>query len=153
MRQMNNRIPPPIVALLTGLLMWLAARYIPALDFAFPGQPALAGVLGLAGIAIELVSVETFVRARTTVNPLAPERAEALVASGLNRYSRNPMYLGMALLLVGWGIWIGNVASIALVFLFVGFITRFQIKPEEAALSARFGEDFTAYCAKVRRWI
>ncbi len=150
---MNNRIPPPIVGLLTALLMWVAARQIAALDFAFRGQQAVAGVLAALGIAIELVSIIAFFRARTTVNPLAPQRAEALVVTGLYRFSRNPMYLGMAILLVGWGIWLGNAASIALVLLFTGFITRFQIKPEEAALSDSFGDDYRAYCAKVRRWI
>ncbi|VVT15102.1 methyltransferase family protein [Erythrobacter sp. EC-HK427] len=150
---MNNRIPPPVIGLLTAFLMWFAANSVPQAAFSVPGQMVLAAVLAAAGLAIELVAVAAFIRARTTVNPLVPERASELVTDGLYRISRNPMYLGMALLLAGWGMWLGNGASLLGIAVFVLYITRFQIMPEEAALAARFGPQFAAYRAKVRRWI
>ena len=148
---MNNRIPPPVIGLLTALLMWFAANAVPQAAFSVPGQMVLAAVLAAAGLAIELVAVAAFIRARTTANPLAPERASELVTDGLYRISRNPMYLGMALLLAGWGLWLGNGASLLGIAVFVLYITRFQIMPEEAALAARSGPQFAAYPAKVQR--
>ncbi|WP_271077927.1 methyltransferase family protein [Aurantiacibacter sp. MUD61] len=150
---MNNRIPPPIIGFLTALLMWWVAGAVPSLGFAFAGHRIVAAALVLVGLMIELISVAAFIRAETTVNPLAPDRAEQLVVSGFYRVSRNPMYLGMALLLFGWGLWLGNYASVACVALFVAYITGFQIIPEEAALEQKFGAQFAAYRQKVRRWI
>lgn len=150
---MNNRIPPPLVGLFTAGLMWLAAQHLSALQVVFPSQLILAAVLGFAGLVLDLVSVFGFFREKTTVNPLAPDRAEKLVVSGFYRFTRNPMYLGMAAMLLAWGLWLGNGASLACVAFFLGFITQFQIKPEEAALTEKFGKDYKAYCAKVGRWM
>ena len=106
-----------------------------------------------AAFLIEAVSVFAFLRARTTVTPLKPEKASTLVVSGLYRVSRNPMYLGMLILLIGWTLWLGNPASLLLLPVFVIYVTVFQIKPEEAALSEKFGSDFDAYRRRVRRWL
>ena len=109
-------------------------------------------VMGV-GVLIEAVSVLAFLRARTTVTPLKPEKASTLVVGGLYRASRNPMYLGMLILLIGWALWLGNPASLLLLPMFVIYLTVFQIKPEEAALAEKFGADYDAYCRRVRRWI
>ena len=94
-----------------------------------------------------------FRRAGTTVNPLHPENASALVVRGIYRLTRNPMYLGMLILLVGWAVLLAN--FIPWIFLpgFVLYMNRFQIGPEERMLASMFGNDFTLYRSRVRRWL
>lgn len=133
--------------------MWGLAKTFPgiAIDASFLRWSAIA-VMG-SGVLIEAVSVLAFLRARTTVTPLKPEKASTLVVGGLYRVSRNPMYLGMLILLIGWSLWLGNPASLLLLPVFVIYLTVFQIKPEESALSEKFGADYDAYRRRVRRWL
>ncbi|KPA98057.1 methyltransferase family protein [Pseudomonas asplenii] len=151
---MDNRIPPPLVATLFGLLAWLAARHLPGtLALAIEWRVGLALVVLLAGVATCLAGVFSFRRARTTVNPLRPETASALVRSGIYRYTRNPMYLGFATVLVAWCIFLAWPPALLGVLGFVLYMNRFQIGPEERALAGLFGRDFTQYCSEVRRWL
>lgn len=150
---LDNRIPPPLVMLLLGAAMWATAWAWPALAFDPPLRLPLAVTIALIGAGIEIAAGWTFRRASTTVNPLRPENAARLVTGGPNRFSRNPMYLSLALLLLAWAVSLGHAVAFALWALFPLFITRFQILPEERALAARFGDAYTAYCAKVRRWL
>lgn len=94
-----------------------------------------------------------FLRSSTTVTSVKPQKASTLVVGGLYRVSHNPMYLGMLILLIGWALWLGNPASLLLLPMFVIYLTVFQIKPEEAALSEKFGVDHDAYRRRVRRWL
>jgi protein-S-isoprenylcysteine O-methyltransferase Ste14 len=87
------------------------------------------------------------------VNPLKPQTASALVASGIYRYTRNPMYLGMLVVVVGWAVFLANVLSALAIVLFPAYITRFQIKPEERVLLSLFGEQYVHYSHQVRRWL
>lgn len=146
-------VPPPLIALAAGFAMWAVARRagLPALDY--PGRVPLAAALAGAGLLLDLVSVAAFLRARTSVNPLAPEKASALVISGLYRVSRNPMYLGMLLILLGWAAFLAQPFALAPVALFVVLIDIMQIRPEEKALEEKFGDDYRAYKRRVRRWI
>ncbi len=146
-------VPPPVQGLLALAAMWSVSKIAPGLNFAFPGQRGVALAFIGAGIAIELIAGGAFVAAKTTVNPLKPERASRLVTGGLYRISRNPMYLGLLLLLTGLALWFGNPLNIAVLALFVWYVTTFQIRPEEDALAEKFGAEFDAYRAKVRRWI
>lgn len=107
----------------------------------------------LLGVAIALVGVISFRKASTTVNPLKPETATCLVTSSIFQYTRNPMYLGMALAILGFAILLGSWLSLLGVVAFMLFIERFQIKPEEAALTECFGDQFTRYKTNVRRWL
>ncbi len=151
---MDNRIPPPLVAALFGLLMWLAARHLPgALELPIELRTSLALVVLLAGIAICLAGVLSFRRARTTVNPLKPETASALVSSGVYKYTRNPMYLGFATVLTAWSIFLAWPPALLGVLGFVIYMNLFQIGPEERALASLFGRAFTQYCSRVRRWL
>ncbi|MBI2398808.1 MAG: isoprenylcysteine carboxylmethyltransferase family protein [Xanthomonadales bacterium] len=150
---MQPRVPPPLVALAIAVSMALVARYAPVGAFAFDAQRVLAIAVGVAAFALMSLAAWQFARARTTVNPLHPERSSALVTSGVFARSRNPMYLAMLVLLVAVGLWFGNLLAFALCPLFVLWINRFQIAPEEAALTRLFGELFIAYCSRVRRWI
>lgn len=150
---MTLRIPPIIQVLICGALGWGLSRLVPFLAFDGVWQDVAALLFFGAGAVILALAVSAFIRARTTVNPLAPEDAETLVTSGLYRISRNPMYLAMSLVLTGSAFLNGNLAAFAGPLLFVWVMTLFQIKPEERALQAKFGEAFTAYRQRTRRWI
>jgi len=153
MKTLENRIPPPLVGLVCAIAMWGLARATPA--FAMPSalRLALAAGCALLGIGIAVAGVAAFRRARTTVNPLKPESASELVTGGIYRITRNPMYLGMALVLLGWALFLSAPASLLGVVAFVAFIDRLQIRPEERAMLALFGKSFRAYATRVRRWL
>jgi protein-S-isoprenylcysteine O-methyltransferase Ste14 len=153
MQALELKLPPLVVWLLSALAVAAAARLWPGASMPFAGHRAAAVVVLLLGIMLAIAGVVQFRRARTTVNPLAPLSASAIVDSGVYRLSRNPMYLGMALGLGGLALWWANVAGGALVLLFCWYLTRFQIKPEERALLARFGSPYAAYLRRVRRWL
>lgn len=146
---LEHRIPPPLVAIISGLLMWLAVRPIAPLG----GRLWLALLVVLAGAAVCLAGVASFRRARTTVNPLKPESASSLVVAGIYRHTRNPMYLGFAIILLGWCVFLGSALAVLGVAAFVLYIGRFQIRPEERALHELFGAEFEAFCGRVRRWV
>lgn len=151
MQLLETRIPPPLVMLLCGALGYALARAWPWPALPVPGWIPVLVVL--VGLVLNLLPKLAFRRARTTVNPLRPAAATALVTSGIYRYSRNPMYLGQALVLLGAMLWPGSAVALLVVPLFVGWITRFQIVPEERVLSARFGADHAAFRRGVRRWL
>ena len=153
MRWLEHRIPPPIVGALAALGMWWLARQSapPALPFSV--RLGLAIALAVIGLAFLAPAGAAFRRARTTVNPLKPEAASALVVAGVYRFTRNPMYVGFAALLLAWAAWLAVPLALLGPALFVAYLTRFQILPEERALRARFGEGFDAYCRQVRRWL
>lgn len=150
--RLETRIPPPLVMLACGGLAWLGAQ-VPATRFDLPGAMATGIVLALAGLALNLLPKLAFGRAGTTVNPLHPGRSAALVTTGLHRFSRNPMYLGHSAILAGLALALGNALAFAAVPAYAGYITRFQIRPEERALHARFGEAYAAYLRRVPRWL
>jgi protein-S-isoprenylcysteine O-methyltransferase Ste14 len=147
------RVPPPAVMALVALLMWLVARAMPMLDFQLPARGTLAIIIGLIGLAIAVVAVLQFRRAGTTPNPMKPHESTSGVVTGVYRYSRNPMYLGDLLILAGWAIWLANSAAFLGLPLFMAYITRYQITPEERALSARHGTAYGDYRRAVRRWL
>lgn len=153
MKSLELKVPPVALVLAAGPAMWLAARGLPALRMELPGGAFVAGVFAALGILIAIAGVAEFRRARTTVNPMNPSGASSLVSGGVYRFTRNPMYLGMAFVLAGWGLTLGHPVSLALLFAFVLYMNRFQIIPEERALEAIFGEAFADYCVRVRRWL
>jgi protein-S-isoprenylcysteine O-methyltransferase Ste14 len=147
------KVPPPLIALLVGALMWLASYGVPHLSVHIPGRLPLALAFVVLGVAVAVAGVLAFRTARTTVNPLRPEATSALVTAGIYRISRNPMYLGMLLALVGWAVHLQHALAFLPVPLFVLYMNRFQIGPEERVLSGRFGAQFSAYMQSVRRWL
>ena len=155
MFNLEHKIPPPVVGLAGAGLAWVLASATPALALQLPGRLALAValVLAAAGLALELWGLRTFRQHRTTPNPLAPGRARTVVQSGPYRFTRNPMYLGVAMQLLAWCIYLGNPLSLLALAAFVAYITRFQILPEERALAQRFGEPYLQYLRHVRRWL
>lgn len=153
MRWMESRIPPVAVAFAAAVAMRLAANAAPGWRIALPGRGAVVLATALTGVLILIAAAYEFSRAHTTLDPLHPRAASALVVSGVFRYSRNPMYLGMAILLVAWGLYLSHPLALLGVPAFVAYINRFQIIPEEKALRALFPGAFEAYARQVRRWI
>jgi protein-S-isoprenylcysteine O-methyltransferase Ste14 len=151
--RLENLVPPPIVAACTAALMYAAASLFPRLDFHVPWRLPICAVLFVIGASLDVAGLVHFLKAKTTINPLDPDAATALVTGGLYRITRNPMYLGLATLLLAWGIYLANVAALAVLPVFILYINRFQIAPEERALEARFGAEYSQYRARVRRWI
>lgn len=154
MRWLELRLPPPVVAAIFALLMWLVAIPLPFLDVELAAPRAmLAAAFVIPALAIGIAAVLGFRRAKTTINPLTPQKSSALVVRGIYRWTRNPMYLAMLLVLAGWACIVSNWAALAMLPLFVATLNRLQIEPEERALHARFGAEFENYRRKVRRWL
>lgn len=153
MRQLELKVPPLIVVAIAALLMWAVARATPRLTLPYPGRVLVAAALLISGIAVMLTGVLAFRKASTTVDPRFPENASHVVSSGIYRYTRNPMYLGMLVVLIAWMAWLSNAGTIVIPALFALYITRWQIVPEERALAEKFGAEYAAYCKAVRRWV
>ena len=133
--------------------MYGIARLAPGLTFAYPGREITGLALGIAGLALSFSGVVAFGKRGTTVNPTKPQAATAVVSHGVYRLTRNPMYLGFALFLAGWAAYLSNWGAALVLPLFVAYMTRFQIMPEERALLLKFGGPYADYLASVRRWI
>lgn len=153
MNRLELLIPPPVIMLATGVLMWVFSKLLSGFAFPWLHSGAWGATAALLGLAISLSGVAAFKHARTTVDPRRPTEATTLVTSGIYRYSRNPMYLGVLLVLIGWALFLGNLLSTLLIVGFALYINRYQILPEERLLQEKFDADFIAYKDKVRRWI
>lgn len=152
LEHLELKIPPALIFLAFGAAMYGLAALLPVGMFDFYGRQWLMNLLAGAGGVAGLWAVVQFLRKRTTVDPFRPDGAQTLVTGGLYRISRNPMYLGLLLLLLAWGLWLGNAFNAVTAGLFVSYMNRFQILPEERALEARFGGAYRQYCQAVRRW-
>ena len=148
---LNTKIPPPIIAILFAVLIFYFSDSFAYVDLPFKIYFSLFFVL--LGFFITFSSARNFKKKETTVNPIKPEEASQLVTDGFFKITRNPMYLGMLLFLLGLSIYNGLIVGLVFLPLFVGYITFFQIIPEEKAMIKIFGEDYKAYMKKVRRWI
>jgi protein-S-isoprenylcysteine O-methyltransferase Ste14 len=153
MRQLELKVPPLIVVAIAALLMWAVAKATPRLTLPYPGRVLVASALLVSGIAIMLMGVLAFRKASTTVDPRFPENASHIVSSGIYRFTRNPMYLGMLVVLMAWMASLSNVGTIVGPVLFALYITRWQIVPEERVLAEKFGAEYEVYCKAVRRWL
>lgn len=153
MKWLEHRIPPVVVVAIFALAMWLLSLITTRVPIA-PGISIMLSTL-LVGLAIGLMlsGALAFRRARTTLNPIDPTTSSKLVMDGVFRFSRNPMYLGMALVLLAWAVYLASVSALLGPCLFVAYMTRFQIIPEERALTRKFAAAFSGYQKKVRRWL
>jgi protein-S-isoprenylcysteine O-methyltransferase Ste14 len=147
------RVPPVALFFVIGLLVWMLSAWLPSWRITLPGRTVVAALLLLVAGAIGIAGVRAFGRARTTVDPLRPQRASALVTSGIYQRTRNPMYVALAIALLAWAIWLGHPLALLGVVAFVAWMNRYQIAPEEHALRALFGAEFERYCSEVRRWL
>jgi protein-S-isoprenylcysteine O-methyltransferase Ste14 len=150
---LDHRLPPLVVAACVAACMYVGARLTPGFTAAFPWLNLVAWALALLGWILALVGVATFEKHKTTVNPFEPGRAARLVETGIYRRTRNPMYVGVTLMLAGYAAYLGNPLALILVLLFPTYIQRFQIAPEERALEQLFGEAYAAYKTRVPRWL
>jgi len=147
------KIPPPIIGLLSAALMWLTAGQMAVAEFDFAMKTPMAVVLAVTGLALDVLAWQGFRAGKTTINPMNPSASSQLVTGGVYRLSRNPMYLGLLLVLTGFGLWLGNLAALLVLPGFVAYITVFQIMPEEHVLAGLFGQAYVDYTARVRRWL
>ena len=152
-KPLELRVPPIIVFVLFGVIMWLVSLVFPAIAIQSIVLTVLLLVMILAGLIFTVAGVLSFYRANTTVNPLAPEAASSLVTGGVYTVSRNPMYVGFLCFLFAWAVYLSNLFSLVLAFGFVFYMNVFQIMPEERMLENMFGEDYRHYKKTVRRWL
>ncbi len=153
MNFLELKIPPGLLGLITALGMWVISWATPTFGFTLPGRFFISAHLVLLGAAISIPAIVSFRRAKTTVNPTTPEAASSLVVSGIYKFTRNPMYLGMLLVLTAWTVYLANSLAFVLIPAFVLYMNRFQIRPEERALESLFVREFSAYKNRVRRWL
>jgi protein-S-isoprenylcysteine O-methyltransferase Ste14 len=148
---METKIPPPIVTLIFGFATYLSRKIFPEIEIQYS---SFFGIfLLLLGFFILISAVKLFRNDKTTVNPLSPEQATKLVTNGIFKLSRNPMYLGMALILASVAVFFNIIGGIISMALFCLYITKFQIIPEEKAMKDLFAQDFEQYMQATRRWI
>ena len=155
MQALELKVPPPLVALCCAILMWLVSKLTGTLTLVQFSSlfNMFAVLLVLTGLGIGLTAVLEFRKAQTTINPVNPESSSTLVDTGIFSKTRNPMYLGVLLILSGWAVFLANPLTMAGLLVFVLYITRFQIMPEERALTGIFASEFEDYCNRVGRWI
>lgn len=153
MQSLELKIPPVALTLLCVGLMWLVSAVWPGASFPVAGSSVLAIALAFIGVGIGVAGVLVFRRHDTTVNPTKPESTNSVVCDGIYRFTRNPMYLGLVIFLAGWAVFLENAVALLMLPAFVAYMNRFQIRPEEQALLAKFGPGYTEYMSSVRRWV
>ena len=151
MNALALKVPPVAQVIITAAAMYGVSKMVPALTFSLNGSTALA--LGVMGLSLGIMGVTQFRIAQTTPNPQALEKVSSLVTSGVYQYSRNPMYVGLVLILLGWAFYLSHFLAFVLLPIFILYMTRFQIQPEERMMARKFGKTYQDYLNKVRRWI
>ncbi|REG82898.1 methyltransferase family protein [Marinomonas pollencensis] len=142
---------PPLVVFAIAVVSMLA---LSGFHFSAAGWSlALSYAIWLPAALIAVSAVFSFSQLKTTVNPHKPGKASSLVVSGVFKYTRNPMYLALTMILIGSLFWLDTFLAVLPIVCFVCYLSQFQIKPEEAILRKKFGEEYLAYCARVRRWL
>lgn len=150
---MRPLIPPPVILIFFIGIVFGVDTLSPLDLLVGDTGRAVALICGTIGLLIAIMGVFEFRRHQTTINPHKIDKASALVTGGIYRLSRNPMYLGMLLVLIGAIFLSRDVLALIAVPGFIVTLNRLQILPEERALRARFGGAFDIYCDRTRRWI
>ena len=150
---MNRWLSPPVAFAIAAVAMWWIGRSVEFGRYAFDYQAPTGIALIVLGLGIVAVSIRSFVVAGTTPSPTQPKNATQLVTSGAYALSRNPMYVGDAVMLAGIAVWLGSVLDLVLIAAFVWYIDRFQIAAEEKALAEIFGKRYATYRGGVRKWL
>ena len=153
MTTLELKVPPVAQVVVIAAAMYGVSQVLPALKFSLNGSTALGVGLAVIGVSSGIMGVTQFKKAQTTPNPQALEKVSSLVTSGIYNYSRNPMYLGLVLILLGWALYLSHLLAFIVVPMFILYITRFQIRPEERMMTQKFGECYQTYVSSVRRWI
>ena len=152
---MKLRIAPPVLTFLSGLAMWAIANYVDFATFEVEAswRKSVFLVFMILGVASGAAGVMIFRAAKTTIDPMNPAKTSLLVTDGIYQWTRNPMYLGLLSILLGWAFYLQNALGLLVLVFFYFYMTHVQIKAEEEALQEKFGEAYTAYTEKVRRWL
>jgi len=153
MPPLDHKIPPPVVGALAAMAMWLVSSLGPSLQIDDTLRHVVAGLLAVIGLGFDLLGLIAFRAARTTINPLRPERSSVLVVNGVYAVTRNPMYVGLLILLLGWAVYLSAVFAFAGPIIYMIYVSRFQIIPEERILGRLFGDQYVQYTTRVRRWL
>ena len=150
---LDNRIPPPVLALVIAAVMVLVTRGAAPLAIPAPARYTVSSAfVAVAGFMI-LPAFAAFGRAGTTINPVRIDTASSLVTMGVYRFTRNPMYLALTCLLIALAVGLARGWAFAGPAIFALYITRFQIIPEERVMDAKFGDAYRDYRRRVRRWL
>lgn len=153
MNALELKIPPLLVAAISALFMWLLANFAPLVLINFAGQLVIAILLAIVGAQVAIAGARACYDRQTTVNPLKPDESSTLITDGVFKVSRNPIYLGFLLALIGFAVWLGALTAALVLPMFVWYMNQFQIKPEERSLAQQFADQFTQYASRTRRWV
>ena len=146
-----KKIPPPILVLILVSSNYFSSKKIDLIHL--PNQDLISIIILLIGILILINPIFKFIKSKTTIDPIKFKKVNKLIISGIYKYSRNPMYLGLLMIVISTSIFFLNIFSITTPFLFYCWINRFQIKREEIFLTEKFGQEYISYKTKTRRWI
>lgn len=147
------KVIPVVQVMVCAIAIFAIDHYITSYGYIGPYHKLFASAVFVVSIVVIMFAVLSFKNSQTTVNPSTPENTSQIVDTGIYRFSRNPMYLAMALCLLGLCVFAQNLLTFLTLPIFVWYLTRYQIKPEERMLTKQFGEQYTQYCQKVRRWL
>ena len=151
LKRLCLKIPPPIVAIICGLMIWKFSELLPTLIINVEIRHGIAyTLLGIAG-AIDIWALLSFRQQKTTIDPRYPHKTSSMVTTGIYHYTRNPMYLGLVLILSATSIYFAALLGFFIIAVFILYMNMFQIKPEEEALEKQFREEYLSYKTKVRR--
>ena len=153
MRVLELKVPPPALVFVMAVLMGLGSRAASAFDFVLFAHNFFAILFVAGGFVTDISGIVTLRRAKTTVNPTKPWASASLVNWGVYTITRNPMYLGGLMVLTGWAIFLSNLLAFLFLPAYIFYMNRFQIAPEERALTSLFGQEYVDYQARVRRWL
>lgn len=153
MNTLELKVPPVALAIGIAASMWAVCVAFPAFRLAIAGSHWIAIGVAFIGAVIALLGVMAFRSVGTTVDPRVPDQSSSLVVGGIYQFTRNPMYLGFLLILGAWGLFLGSVLSSVMLPVFVVYMNRFQIIPEERYMREKFGQAYVQYVSQVRRWI
>lgn len=150
---LKTKVPPPAYLLIMASLMWLLDKFLPLYNCLDSPWNKLGLIIIGVAVLLDIWSLLLFFRAKTSPNPMKPSNTSHLVTGGLYRFSRNPMYLGLLVMLIGWALYLGSLSPLSMLPLFVWLLTKQQIEPEEIILMNKFGQEYRNYQQRVRRWI
>jgi len=147
------KVPPPLQAIIVAIVMLALTKFVPIFYVSIPAKFLIAVVIAICGLTLSVLGVVAFRSAQTTIDPRYPENSKCIVDSGVYKISRNPMYLGLTVILFAWAIVLESLVAMLILPLFIWYINTFQIKPEERALLKKFNSEYGQYCSRVRRWL
>ncbi len=150
---MELKVIPVVQVIIAVLLMIVFSKLWPELRLNWPAHKQIAIILFSLAIVVGISAIVSFKRHKTTVNPTKPEASTSVVSSGVYSWSRNPMYLAMLISLISVAYYLQHITALPVILIFIAYMTRFQIIPEEKMLTKIFSQQYLDYQSNVRRWL